>query len=126
MVWFLPLLIGIGVGVAATVYFWDDIQKWLADFLPKVAEVIRKIGQKIGGKFEHVAMVVAEKLDEYAASIKHKLYFKAEDGTWTERITERRGLAENQLPPEVQAELRRKRGEANITPYIEQTIGSVG
>ena len=124
--WIIALLVGAGVGAAATIYFWDDIRKWLSNFLPKVANAIREIGRRVGGKFEHVAMVVAKKLDDYA-SVLHKLYYKDEDGTWTERITERKGLKEDQLPPEVQRKLaaKRKNEEGDITDYIEATVGSV-
>lgn len=121
--WILALLAGIGVGVTVTALFWDDIKKWLADFLPKVANVIRQIGQRVGDKFEHVAMIVAEKLDNFAAKIKHKLYFKEADNTWTEQITQpRRGIPEENLPPEIQAKLRQKRGEVDITENVAEEL----
>lgn len=121
--WILGLLIAAGVGGVVAAIYWDDIKKWLAGFLPKVAETIRQIGRRVGSKFEHVAMIVAEKLDNVAAKIKHKLYFKEADNTWTEQITQtRQGIPEAELPPEIQAKLRQQRGDVDITENVEDEL----
>lgn len=60
----LPWLIGVGLagifGVAAIVYNWDDILKWLHDFLPKVSRMIREFAKKFVTNFEHIAYILAD------------------------------------------------------------------
>lgn len=120
--WLLALLVGAGIGGAVLIVkYWREIKQWLAGFLPKVSNFIREVGRRIGGIFEYAASVVADKLDDMTTSIKHSLYFKEADGTWTERITERKGLPESELPPEIKARLQRKR-HADISDYVEDEM----
>ena len=122
-------LVGAGLagllGVAAVVYFWDDILKWLHDFLPKVSNMLRSIAKKIP-LFEHVAMMLADFVDAVDAKIEHKLYHKMEDGQWMEETT-RRTLPESELPPAVKRKLELKRQgrlkEADITEEMELETG---
>lgn len=117
-------LVGI-LGGAAIVYFWDDILKWLHDFLPKVSEMLRSIAKKIP-LFEHVALMLADFVDAVNSKIEHKLYHKMESGQWMEETT-RRTLPESELPPAVKRKLEEKRRgrikEADITEEMELELG---
>ena len=117
-------LVGI-LGGAAIVYFWDDILKWLHDFLPKVSQMLRSIAKKVP-LFEHVAIMLADFVDSVNSKIEHKLYHKMQDGQWMEETT-RRTLPESELPPAVKRKLEEKRQgrikEADITEEMELELG---
>lgn len=117
-------LVGL-LGGAAIVYFWDDILKWLHDFLPKVSKMLRAMATKIPA-FEHVALMVADFVDAVNSKIEHKLYHKMQDGQWVEETT-RRTLPESELPPAVKRKLEMKRRkqieEADITEELELELG---
>ena len=118
-------LVGAGLagllGGAALVYFWDDIKAWLIDFLPKVSNFIREIGRKFKG-FEHLADMIADKIDNTTAKISHRLYHKQQDGQWVEEKTSRT-LPESELPPEIKRKLEMKRRGADITREMELETG---
>lgn len=113
-------LVGL-MGGAALVYFWDDILEWLSDFLPKVANLIREIGRRLGASTEYATDVMAEKLDQYSVAIKHHLYYK-ENGQWIEETT-RRTLPENELPPHIRKRVRRISDDVDITNDVERELG---
>lgn len=113
-------LVGL-MGGAALVYFWDDILEWLSDFLPKVANLIREIGRRLGASTEYATDVMAEKLDQYSVAIKHHLYYK-ENGQWIEETT-RRTLPENELPPHIRKRVRRISDDVDITDDVERELG---
>ena len=125
----LPWIIGAGLagifGVAAVVYHWDDILEWLHDFLPKVSNMLRSIAKKIS-LFEHVAYMIADKIDNVTAKIEHRLYHKRQDGLYEEEIT-RRTLPPSELPAFAKKKLEMKRRgqieEADITPELEKEVG---
>lgn len=124
----LPLVWIIGAGLAgilggaALVYFWDDILKWLNDFLPKVSNLIRELGRKFAAGFEHITDMIADKIDSTNAKISHRLYHKLPDGQFKETITSRT-LPESELPPSIKRKLAKKRHEADITEEMELETG---
>lgn len=119
-------LIGAGLagllGGAALVYFWDDILKWLNDFLPKVSNFIRELGRKFASGFEHITDMIADKIDATNAKISHRLYHKRQDGMWEEEKTSRT-LPESELPASIKSKLAKKRHEADITEEMELITG---
>ena len=123
-------LIGAGLvgifGAAAVVYYWDDILEWLHDFLPKVSNMIRNFAKKDIPGFEHVAYIIADKIDNVTSKIEHRLYHKRRDGQYEEEIT-RRTLPPSQLPAYAKKKLEMKRRgqieEADITEELELETG---
>ena len=113
-------LVGL-MGGAALVYFWDDILEWLSDFLPKVANLIREIGRRLGASTEYATDVMAEQLDQYSVAIKHHLYYK-QNGQWIEDTT-RRTLPKNELPPHIRKRVRRISDDVDITDDVERELG---
>ena len=115
-------LIGVGlvglIGGAAIVYFWDDILEWLSDFLPKVANLIREIGRRLGPNTQYATDMMAEKLDNIATAIKHHLYYK-QNGQWIEETT-RRVIPESELPPHIRKKVRTIGQDVDITDDIER------
>lgn len=123
-------LIGAGLlgalGVAAIVFNWDEILEWLHDFLPKVSNMIRNVAKQFGPQFEHVALMVADFIDNVNSKIEHKLYHKIGKGQWLEETTTRQ-IPESELPPAVLRKLEAKRRgkieEADITDEVEEELG---
>ena len=110
------------LGGAAIVHYWDNILEWLNDFLPKISSFIRELGRKFKGNFEHVADMIADKIDSTSAKISHRLYHKQKDGQWVEEKTSRT-LPESELPASIKRKLAMKRREADITEEMELETG---
>lgn len=114
------------LGGAALVYFWDDILEWLHDLLQKVSRKIREIAKQFGSTFEHIAYIIADKIDSIDAKIEHYLYHKRHDGQYEEIVT-RRTLPASQLPSYAKRKIEMKRRgqieEADITKELELETG---
>lgn len=122
-------LVGIGVAglIGAGAYYvfkhWDEIKAWVANtILPNVAKVIRMLGQKLGPRTQFATDLIAQKLDEYAAEIKHELYYQ-ENGEWWQETT-RAKVPNNQLPARVRGRIRTIGSETSIAN--ENDMGQLG
>lgn len=115
MFW-LPFIAG-GIITLLAVHYWDDILEWFADFLPKVADVIRRLANGV----EYATDVVAGFIDRVSVAIKHHLYHK-ENGQWIEETTTRQ-LPESELPPHIRKRIKVRGQENDITREVEAETG---
>jgi len=116
----IPALIAIiaAAGGAYAIYKnWDEIKNWLSNFIPKVKEFFERKMQGIA----HAAAVVAEKVKDTVAAIKHRLFYK-EEGKWIEETTKRE-IPESEVPPFIRAKIaaqeKAMEKEADITHEME-------
>jgi len=115
----LPLIAVIAAAGGAFLVYknWDQIKNWLSDFIPKIKELFERKMQGIA----HAAAVVAEKVKDTVAAIKHRLFYK-EEGKWMEETTKRE-IPESEVPPFIRAKIaaqeKAMEKEADITHEME-------
>lgn len=110
----IPVLLGVGaiVGGLVVVSKWDEVTKWLEDFLPKLQDVMKDLG--IG---DYVAKLFST-VENGTLSLIHRLYYK-ENGKWIEKTTTRE-IDESQVPEWAKAGLSSK--ETDVTSRYEKEL----
>lgn len=110
----IPVLLGVGALVGGFVVFtkWDEVTKWLEDFLPKLQSTLTELG--IG---DYVAKLFSS-VENGTLSLVHRLYYK-ENGKWIEKTTTRE-IDESQVPEWAKAGLSAK--ETDVTSRYEQEL----
>lgn len=108
-----PWLIGTIIGTFLVVSFWDEIVDWLKDCFSIIRERLSQLKKKV----ENAMTILADKVREGIAMIKHMLYYK-EQGKWYEEVT-RREINESELPPQVRARIAKQR-DAVIDDIAEE------
>lgn len=78
----IPVLIGLGalVGGYLVVANWEEVTKWLQEFLPKIQDVLKSTG------IADYAAKLFSSVENGALKLVHKLYYK-ENGKWIEKTT---------------------------------------
>ena len=110
----IPVLLGIGaiVGGYLVVANWEEVTKWLQEFLPKIQEVLKNTG--IG---DYAAKLFSS-VENGALKLVHKLYYK-ENGKWIEQTTTRE-IDESQVPDWAKEGLSAK--ETDVTARYEKEL----
>ena len=98
-----PWLIGTIIGTFLVVSFWDEIVDWLKDCFNVIRERLSQLREKV----ENAMTIIADKVRDGIAMIKHMLYYK-EQGQWYEETTKRQ-IDESELPPQVRARIAKQR-----------------
>ncbi len=120
-----------GIGLAAVIgggaYYafkhWDEIKAWVANTIfPAVSKVIRMLGERLGPQTKFATDLIAQKLDEYTASINHELYYQENGEWWVEKTKAK--LPNNQLPARVQGRIRTVGSETSIANQYD--MGELG
>jgi len=105
------LVVGaLALGGILVVTSWDEIEKWLKDFLPKVNEALSGIVKYSAKLFSSVENGVMR--------LVHKLYYK-ENGKWIEKTTTRE-IDESQVPEWAKAELDEE--ETDVTDRYKEKL----
>ena len=116
MIWWPILLIG-SLFVVAN---WDEIVNWLRKFLTDMRDFVRQCMRTI----KHAATVIAEKLADGWAYVKHIMYYQEEMDRGTDVFTEattKRKVKRNQMPDRIRAQLNNN-DEAVMDNYVRQEL----
>ena len=110
----IPVLIGLGaiVGGYLVVANWEEVTKWLQDFLPKIQEILKSTG------IADYAAKLFSSVEDGVLRLVHKLYYK-ENGKWIEQTTTRE-IDESQVPEWAKAGLNAK--ETDVTERYEKEL----
>ena len=110
----IPVLIGLGalVGGYLVVANWEEVTKWLKDFLPKIQEILKNTG------VADYAAKLFSSIEDGALRLVHKLYYK-ENGKWIEKTTTRE-IDESQVPAWAKEGLSAK--ETDVTERYEKEL----
>ena len=106
------LVLGALVGGLVVVTKWDEITKWLEDFLPQIQTAMKNLG--IG---DYAAKLFSN-VEDGALRLVHRLYYK-ENGKWIEKTTTRE-IDESQVPEWAKAGLSNK--ETDVTSRYEKEL----
>ncbi len=106
------LVLGALVGGLVVVTKWDEITKWLEDFLPQIQTAMKNLG--IG---DYAAKLFSS-VEDGALWLVHRLYYK-ENGKWIEKTTTRE-IDESQVPEWAKAGLSNK--ETDVTSRYEKEL----
>ena len=106
------LVLGALVGGLVVYNNWEEVTKWLSDFLPKLQETMNSLG--IG---EYAAKLFSS-IENGTLSLVHRLYYR-ENGKWIEKTTTRE-IDESQVPEWAKAGL--SNTETDVTSRYEQEL----
>lgn len=106
------LVLGALVGGLVVVTKWDEVTKWLEDFLPQIQTAMKNLG--IG---DYAAKLFSS-VEDGALRLVHRLYYK-ENGKWIEKTTTRE-IDESQVPEWAKAGLSNK--ETDVTSRYEKEL----
>lgn len=115
----IPVLIGLGllIGGAAVVAYWDEVMNWLKDFIPKLKRAWVSVRENV----PHGARIYGDIIvsgAEQLARIMHRLYYK-EKGQWIEETTTKKVKA-SEVPDKIRNKFAQR--EADITEEIEEEL----
>ena len=110
----LPLLLGLGalVGGYLVVKNWEEIEKWLKDFLPKLQTALKDTG------IVDYAAKLFSSVEGNIMRLVHWLYYK-ENGKWVEKTTVRE-IDEAEVPAWAKDGLTAK--ESDVTARYEKEL----
>ena len=110
----IPVLIGLGalVGGYLVAANWEEVTKWLQDFLPKIQDALKNTG------IVDYAAKLFSSVEDGALKLVHKLYYK-ENGKWVEKTTTRE-IDESEAPEWAKAGLTAK--ETDVTDRYEKEL----
>ncbi|MCR5834550.1 MAG: hypothetical protein K6G55_07885 [Selenomonadaceae bacterium] len=110
----IPLLIGLGalVGGYLVVANWEEVEKWLKEFLPKLQAALEDIG------VNDYAAKLFSSIEGNVMRLVHRLYYK-EDGKWVEKTTVRE-INEAEVPAWAKEGLSAK--ESDVTARYEKEL----
>lgn len=104
------LVLGALVGGFLAYQNWDEMVKWLQDFLPK-------INQALEGVVKYSAKLFSS-VDNGVLRLVHKLYYR-ENGKWIEKTTTRE-IDESQVPEWAKADLGEE--ETDVTDRYQKEL----
>ena len=115
----IPLLLGLGllVGGAVVVAYWDEVVKWLKEFVPKLKSTWARNRESVPYGVRIYGDIIVEGADRLA-KIMHRLYYK-EGEQWVEKTTTRKVDA-SQVPATIRNKFAQQ--EADITEEIEEEL----
>ena len=110
----IPVLLGLGalVGGYLVVTNWEEVTKWLQDFLPKIQDALKSTG------IVDYAAKLFSSVEDGALRLVHKLYYK-ENGKWVEKTTTRE-IDESEVPEWAKAGLTAK--ETDVTERYQKEL----
>lgn len=108
----IPVLLGILVGGYLVVKNWEEVMKWLQEFVPKIQDALKSIG------VADYAAKLFSSVEDGALKLIHRLYYK-ENGKWIERTTTRE-IDESQVPEWAKAGLTAK--ETDVTERYKKEL----
>jgi len=108
----IPILLGLLVGGYLVVKNWDEIEKWLKDFLPKLQEALKDTG------IVDYAAKLFSSVEGNVMRLVHRLYYK-ENGKWVEKTTIRE-IDEAEVPAWAKEGLSAK--ESDVTERYEKEL----
>ena len=110
----IPVLLGLGalVGGYLVAANWEEVTKWLQDFLPKIQDALKSTG------IVDYAAKLFSTVEGNVMKLIHKLYYK-ENGKWVEKTTVRE-IDESEVPEWAKAGLSAK--ETDVTARYEKEL----
>lgn len=106
----IPVLLLAAVGGFLAYQNWDEMLKWLQDFLPKISEALDGVVKYSAKLFSSVEGGVLR--------LVHKLYYR-ENGKWIEKTTTRE-IDESQVPEWAKADLGEE--EVDVTERYQEKL----
>lgn len=109
---------GLGA-IAATMAImanWEEVKKWLRDFVKALSGIFVTIGQGL----YHAAGVFINVIKKGFSDVMHKLYYQ-EGNHYVEEIRTRE-LPENQLPAWAKKKLQQNSGEVDVSQNVENEL----
>ena len=107
----IPVLLAL-VGGYLVVKNWDEVTKWLQEFMTELQVSLKKMG------IEGYTAKLFSNIQDGALKLIHRLYYK-ENGEWIEKTTTRE-IDESQVPEWAKAGLGEK--ETDVTNRYEQQL----
>jgi hypothetical protein len=107
----IPLLLTL-VGGYLVVTHWEEITKWLTEFMGNMQAQLKELG------IEGYAAKLFSNIQDGALKLVHRLYYR-ENGKWIEKTTTRE-IDESQVPEWAKAGLSEK--ETDVTERYEQAL----
>ncbi|MBQ7704908.1 MAG: hypothetical protein IJT73_05740 [Selenomonadaceae bacterium] len=107
----IPVLLAL-VGGYLVVKNWDEVTKWLQEFMTELQVSLKKMG------IEGYTAKLFSNIQDGALKLIHRLYYK-ENGKWIEKTTTRE-IDESQVPEWAKAGLGEK--ETDVTNRYEQQL----
>ena len=107
----IPVLLAL-VGGYLVVKNWDEVTKWLQEFMTELQVSLKKMG------IEGYTAKLFSNIQDGALKLIHRLYYK-ENGKWIEKTTTRE-IDESQVPEWAKAGLNEK--ETDVTNRYEQQL----
>ena len=106
----IPVLLLAALGGFLVYQRWEEVEKWLRDFLPKISEALDGVVKYSAKLFSTV--------ENGTLRLVHKLYYR-ENGKWIEQTTTRE-IDESQVPEWAKADLGEE--ETDVTDRYQEKL----